>query len=159
MKYPYTVYQAVVEGHTFWIARCPSLKGCVGQGETIEEALNELEANEAEWIVTAEECGIEVPPIPVVQETVPSGKFTVRVSPSVHQLAIECAHEQGISLNQYINDAIVSYNAQNTALKVVKEETRKTILQTLFSFSRSTSGGSYPQQVSPRKPLVPRMVN
>lgn len=159
MKYPYTVYQAVVEGHTFWVAKCPLLKGCVGQGETIEEALEELEVNEAEWIATAEECGIEIPIIPVVQESMPSGKFTVRVSPSVHQFAVECAHEQGISLNQYVNDAIVSYNAQNTTLKVVKEETRNTLLQTLFSFSRSTSTGSYTQQVSPRKPLVPSMVN
>lgn len=159
MKYPYFVYQAVVEGHTFWVAKCPTLKGCVGQGETIEEALEELETNEAEWVVTAEECGIEVPTVPVVQESMPSGKFTVRVSPAVHQFAAECAHEQGISLNQYVNDAIVSYNAQNTTLKVVREETRKTLLHALFSFSQSTSSGHCTQQVSPRNPLIPSMVN
>ena len=40
-----------------------------------------------------------------------SGKFTVRVSPYVHKQASKLADQLGISLNQYINDAIVTQNA------------------------------------------------
>ena len=114
MKYPFNVYLTQVEEHYFWIAECKSLKGCVGQGDTIEEAIAELEMNENEWLKTAKEYGILIPEIPVNREVEYSGKFTVRVSPYVHKNAVELAREQGISLNQYVNDAIV---AQNAALK------------------------------------------
>ena len=97
MKYPFSVYFTQVEDHKFWIAECKILKGCVGQGETVEEAVAELKANQEEWLETAREFGIPIPEIPVENELEYSGKFTVRVSP--------------YSLNQYINDAIVSQNA------------------------------------------------
>ena len=48
MKYPFTVYFTQVEDHSFWIAECKSLKGCVGQGETAEEAIEELKINQNE---------------------------------------------------------------------------------------------------------------
>jgi predicted RNase H-like HicB family nuclease len=44
-----------------WVAEVPSLPGCVSQGETKEEALNNIrEAIEA-WIDAAKETGISVP--------------------------------------------------------------------------------------------------
>lgn len=50
-----------VEEHLFWVAKSKSLKGCVGQGETFDEAISELEQNEIEWLKTAEQCGISIP--------------------------------------------------------------------------------------------------
>ena len=50
MLYPFQVYQTQVEDHKFLIARSASLKGCVGQGETSDEAISELAQNEQEWI-------------------------------------------------------------------------------------------------------------
>lgn len=111
MKYPFTVYFTQVEDHSFWIAECKSLKGCVGQGETAEEAIEELKINQNEWLETAKEFNIPIPEVPVEIENEYSGKFTVRVSPHVHRQAVELSKQQGISLNQYINDAIVSQNA------------------------------------------------
>ena len=66
-KYPFGVYQTKVEDHLFWVAECPSLKGCVGLGSTPEEACAELEMNEAAWIELAEKYGIEIPGIPTEQ--------------------------------------------------------------------------------------------
>lgn len=111
MKYPFIVYFTQVEDHSFWIAECKSLKGCVGQGETAEEAIEELKINQNEWLETAKEFNIPIPEVPVEIEAEYSGKFTVRVSPYVHRQAVELSKQQGISLNQYINDAIVSQNA------------------------------------------------
>ena len=111
MRYPFVVYFAQVEGHKFWVAECKALKGCVGQGETPEDAIAELTISENEWLETAQEFGIPIPEIPIEIEMEYSGKFTVRVSPYVHRIAAELAKQQGISLNQYINDAIVSQNA------------------------------------------------
>lgn len=111
MKYPFVVYLTQVDNHKFWIAESKSLKGCAGQGETPEEAIRELENNENEWLLAAKEYSIAIPEVPVEPEAEYSGKFTVRVSPHVHRTASEMAKQQGISLNQYVNDAIVSQNA------------------------------------------------
>ena len=61
MKYPFYTYIDKVEGHTFWVAKSLSLKGCVGQGDTLDDAISELAVNENDWLEEAEESGIAVP--------------------------------------------------------------------------------------------------
>ena len=56
IKYPFKVFQTEMDGHIFWIAKSNYLKGCVGQGDLQEEAIKELEENEAAWLETAEEA-------------------------------------------------------------------------------------------------------
>lgn len=111
MKYEFRVYQMQVDEHLFWIAKSTALKGCVGQGETAQEAISELEANENEWLLTAEECNISIPTPSIQKENAYSGKVSLRFSAFTHEEASENAKTLGISLNQYINDAIVYYNA------------------------------------------------
>lgn len=111
MKYPFTVFKSQVDDHVFWIAKSTLLKGCVGQGETQEEALNELSENEESWLEAAKEFGIPIPQIPVDDLDKYSGKMTLRVAPSVHRMASMMAKREGISLNQYISDAIVAKNS------------------------------------------------
>ncbi len=113
MLYPFQVYQNKVEEHVFWVAKSTCLKGCVGQGETAEEAISELEANEQEWIITAKEVGISIPAVPVETSQEYSGKLTVRIAPAVHRDAAQCAKAERVSLTQYISDAIVNWNAHN----------------------------------------------
>lgn len=114
MRYPFQVYQNKVEEHLFWVAKSTCLKGCVGQGETAAEAISELEANEEEWLVTAKEVGMPIPPVPVEPTREYSGKLTVRIAPAVHRDAAELAKAEKVSLTQYISDAIVNWNARNT---------------------------------------------
>ena len=114
MLYPFQVYQSKVEEHVFWVAKSASLKGCVGQGETVEEAISELESNEQEWLETAKEVGIPVPPVPVEASQEYSGKLTVRIAPTVHRDAARIAKAEKVSLTQYINDAIINWNAHNS---------------------------------------------
>jgi predicted RNase H-like HicB family nuclease len=46
----------------FWVAECPSLAGCVSQGATREEAIeNAREAVEA-YVAALEQDGLPVPP-------------------------------------------------------------------------------------------------
>lgn len=112
LKYPFSVYQMKVDHHLYWVVESKQLKGCVAQGNTIEEALAEMEMNEAEWLATAKERGITIPDVQIELPMTYSGKFTVRLSKRVHEEATLQAKYEGISLNQYINDAIVSYNAR-----------------------------------------------
>ena len=61
MKYPYYTYSDTVEGHTFWVAKSLALKGCVGQGDTRDEAVSELATNKEDWLEEAKEFGIHIP--------------------------------------------------------------------------------------------------
>ena len=85
MKYGFNVFQMKVENHIFWVAESKDLKGCAGQGDTIEEALQELELNESGWLMTAAEVGITIPDPSIEKENEYSGKFVVRISPFVHR--------------------------------------------------------------------------
>ena len=64
MKYPYNVYPLEANGHSIWVAESLSLKGCVGQGDTPDEACSELSQNENDWLETADELGIPIPERP-----------------------------------------------------------------------------------------------
>lgn len=127
MKYPFRVYQTQVEGHVFWIAECPTLKGCTGQGDSADAALAELAANEQSWLELAEEYGLDIPAIPMEQMNAHSGKLTLRVAPYVHQEAAEFAKKQGVSLNQYINDAIVAQNNRISTIGYIVPEVKQAI--------------------------------
>lgn len=45
MRYPVRIYQIETEGDPEWVAECDGIQGCVGGGDTIEEAYRELEEN------------------------------------------------------------------------------------------------------------------
>jgi predicted HicB family RNase H-like nuclease len=110
MLYEANVYQMNVEDHIFWVAESKVLKGCVGQGDTSKEAISELELNEKEWLKTAEEFDIPVPPRTAKVDKKYSGKLSLRMSPYEHQKCAENAENLGISINQYINDAVINYS-------------------------------------------------
>ena len=116
IKYPFKVYQTENEGHIFWVAKSTSLKGCVGQGDLMVDAIAELEENEKAWLETAEEVGIPIPEIMIEKTENYSGKMTLRLAPYVHMQAVIYAQREGISLNQYINNAVVSQNAMMNAV-------------------------------------------
>lgn len=145
MKYPFRVYQAEVENHLFWIAECPALKGCVGQGSTPEEACAELETNESEWLEIAKKYGIEIPEIPTEQLNSFSGKFTVRIAPYIHEDATNYAKQQNISLSQYVNNAVVAQNSRLSTINYIAPELKNAISsfrEFLFDLSGTASWGS-----------------
>lgn len=57
-KYPFVTYPAPEGG---FVAEIPALKGCLAQGETLNETLEELAIVEALWIETARKNGIKLP--------------------------------------------------------------------------------------------------
>ena len=110
ISYPFKVFQTEIDNEVFWVAKSTCLKGCIGQGENIEEALKELEENELAWLETAKQVGIPIPEITIENIEDYSGKMTLRIAPFVHMQAALYAQREGISLNQYINNAVVSQN-------------------------------------------------
>lgn len=46
----------------FWVAECPSLPGCVSQGETKESAIKNIRKAIEGYILALQEDGLAVPP-------------------------------------------------------------------------------------------------
>lgn len=46
----------------YWVAECPSLPGCVSQGKTREDAVQNIREAIEGYILTLEEDGLPVPP-------------------------------------------------------------------------------------------------
>ena len=60
MNYPIVVYPCEEGG---FVAEIPALKGCLAQGETLEETLQELIIVRNLWLETAEKYGQKLPDI------------------------------------------------------------------------------------------------
>ena len=58
MNYPVVIYPCDEGGY---VAEVPALKGCLAQGETLPETLEELEIVTRLWIETAEKHGQPLP--------------------------------------------------------------------------------------------------
>lgn len=58
MNYPIVIYPSDEGGY---VAEVPALKGCLAQGETLAETLEELEIVTKLWIETAEKHGQPLP--------------------------------------------------------------------------------------------------
>ena len=144
MKYPYKVYRMKADDHIFWVAESETLQSCIGQGDTQEEAINELADNEQFWLETASEMGYTIPEIPTGTYETYSGKLTLRIAPHEHKLAAQNAKKEGISLNQFINDAVVAHNREMETEDYISE-TCKTLEGYFFRFTAmSTSTGYSP---------------
>ncbi len=58
IKYPIILYPSDEGGY---VAEVPTLKGCLAQGETIQECLSELEAVITLWLDTARKNNLSIP--------------------------------------------------------------------------------------------------
>jgi antitoxin HicB len=58
MQYPIVIYPCEEGGY---VAEIPALKGCLAQGETLDEVLNELKIVTDLWLETAEQYGQKLP--------------------------------------------------------------------------------------------------
>ncbi len=58
VKYPFVIYPAKEGGY---VAEVPALKGCLAQGETLQETLDEIAAVTKLWIETAKSHGQKLP--------------------------------------------------------------------------------------------------
>ena len=83
-----------------YIAKIPELPGCSAFGEGPEEAMKEVKVVAELWMKAAKEMGREIPQ--PVDEKRYSGRFALRLPPSLQRELDFDAKEEGISLNQLI---------------------------------------------------------
>lgn len=86
-----------------FIAIVPELPGCMSDGETYEEAVQNVKGAIDDWIKAAKFRGQEIPdPTPYIDEEEYSGRLVIRIPKKLHRELSENASEQNISLNQLI---------------------------------------------------------
>lgn len=84
----------------YWLATVEELPGCMSDGETEAEAMENVRDAMAEWIAAARAEGRPVPE--PAEEPDYSGQFRVRMPAELHGALAREANRQGTSLNQLV---------------------------------------------------------
>ena len=96
-----------INGRIYWTALFPCIEGCVGGGETPEEAIVEAQENLEIYLeyLKEEKCPL---PNEYIENNC-NGKIALRVGKTTHHKLLQLAEDEGISLNSIINNAIEYY--------------------------------------------------
>ena len=99
LPYNYIIQPMDDESGKYYYARVLELDGCQSDGNTFDEAYENLREAMKGYLETKIQNNIDIPKPQNAQDY--SGKFVVRIPKTLHQsLAIE-AEQEGVSLNQY----------------------------------------------------------
>ena len=79
-----------------WLAEIPDLPGCMSDGETAPDAIQNVYRAAADWIDAATELGRDIP-APTSDEF--SGQWRIRMTKSLHRRLALLAKREGVSLN------------------------------------------------------------
>ncbi|MBQ8280259.1 MAG: type II toxin-antitoxin system HicB family antitoxin [Roseburia sp.] len=91
---------------------CPELPGCVSCGDTLEEAMANIEDAKLAWLTAAIEEGISIPEPENLDNY--SGQFKLRMPKSLHKQLAEHSKREGISMNQYCIYLLAMNDARRT---------------------------------------------
>ncbi len=109
-KLPYTLVIIPEESDGFFV-KVEELPGCMSQGNSIEEAIRNIEEAKQIWLKTALERKIEIPLPDSMREY--SGKFLIRIPRSLHKRIVTLAKKEGVSINQMV----LSLLSEKTTIK------------------------------------------
>jgi antitoxin HicB len=116
LPYHLTIVRDGEEKGKPWTASVEELPGCTSRGRTSDEALNGLEAAMQSWIATALKEGRDVPEPKTA--TSHSGRLLLRMPRTLHAELTRVSEREGVSLNQFITDALagaVAWRSGQTA--------------------------------------------
>ena len=102
IKYSFEMKPLSKEDGNGWLIIYPDLPGCMSDGETPEEAMeNGNDALEC-WIQACKEAGRKIPS----PGESSSGKFMTRIPKSLHSRLISRAKQEGVSMNALVSSFI-----------------------------------------------------
>lgn len=114
LKYTTQITEIAVEDGGGYLIEIPLLKGCMSDGETIAEALENIKEAKAEWFAYMLENNLSIPEPADVSKY--SGKFVVRIPKSLHKTISEQSKMEGLSLNQYVANSLAYVAGQKQVL-------------------------------------------
>jgi len=126
LRYPIEITELSEEDGGGYMATIPQLGKYtfIGDGDSIEEAIKDLEEVKKYYFELFLNEGIEIP-FPKSEEDVSfSGKLSVRMPKYLHQMLSESANKNNVSLNSYIN-SLLSMNQPISDYKRIKRSERR----------------------------------
>jgi antitoxin HicB len=107
-----------------FFAEIEELPGCMTQGETMDEVLKNIDDAKRLWLKTAYDDKMEIPMPECMQEY--SGRFVVRIQPSLHRRIAILADKEGLSLNQMV----LSLLTENVTAAEIASAVRSAVWET-----------------------------
>lgn len=102
LPYPFEMRPLSDEEGGGWLITFPHLPGCMSDGETVEEAIEQGKDAVAAWLAAAAQAGRK---IPAPTESL-SGKFITRVPRSLHAKLSARAKSEGVSMNALVSTVL-----------------------------------------------------
>ncbi len=102
IEYPFEMKPLSKDEGGGWLIIFPDLVGCMSDGETPEEAIQNGRDAVKCWIQACKEDGRDVPN----PEDSSSGKFMTRIPKSLHTRLILRAKQEGVSMNALVSSFI-----------------------------------------------------
>lgn len=125
LDYEIKMYTIETTNGIEYVAEIPELKGCIGSGISYTEALEEVLENKEVYLETLIELKKPIP-TPMSAQTKYSGRFSVRISPRLHQKVAKISEEYGISINQFIVETLSEAVGSNLKLiNMTKERIKR----------------------------------
>jgi antitoxin HicB len=115
IDYPINLKKLCKDDGGGWLAEHPDLKGCVADGESEVEAIQNLKEVRELWLLTALTRNITIP-MPNNEVESFSGKLTLRMPKSLHMTLTSQAKREGVSLNKYIVYLITNLSNANSSI-------------------------------------------
>lgn len=98
-EYPFQIRPLTREEGGGWLITYPDLPGCMSDGETAEEAVENGKDAVIAWLKAAQESGRAAPR----PGEPPSGKFIARLPRSLHARLTARAKQEGVSMNALVS--------------------------------------------------------
>ena len=99
IKYPFEMRPLTKEEGGGWLVSFPDLPGCISDGDTPEEAMENGKDAMESWLKVCEESGKKVP----VAGDTSSGKFMTRIPKTMHTKLALRAKQEGVSMNSLVS--------------------------------------------------------
>lgn len=115
LDYPFTIRCLSKDNGGGYLIEFPDLPGCMSDGESIEEAMQNGSDAVYSWIAATKEMGREIPE-PYSSEK-HSGKWVQRVPKSIHLRLVQKAEQEGVSLNTLVITILAEALGQNKFFK------------------------------------------
>lgn len=112
LKKPYKIELIPDMEEGGYAVSCPELPGCISCGDTIEEAMINIEDAKMAWLSAALDDGMVIPEPENLDHY--SGQFKIRMPKSLHKQLAEHSKREGISMNQYCIYLLAMNDARKT---------------------------------------------
>ncbi|QPD04931.1 MAG: hypothetical protein Nkreftii_002705 [Candidatus Nitrospira kreftii] len=128
----------IPEAEGGYSAYISEFEGCLAEGETPEEALQNLEVTAIAWIEAEIESGRDIPDAWNDQEY--SGKLLLRLPKSLHRQLARQAEKEGVSLNQYVVYRLTQQKADAKVATTVPESINQSLQRAIASIDDLIEG-------------------